>query len=126
MERRIGVRLLVDLSRYAPGLLPGIEGHTVGQYEVWSRASDRFVGVCFPGIATLDVLWESLEITDTEYLAQQASCRETHMEELKTARDVVWHVGPRGGFRHLTYEYSSADGTVNHTAIGFRQKADER
>lgn len=50
----IRVKLKSDLTRYADGLLPGIEGYTIGRYGIWSRGSDRFVGVTFPGIATLD------------------------------------------------------------------------
>ncbi len=63
MKKRIKVKLIADLSKYAHGLLPGVEGYTIGQYGSWSRGSDRFVGVCFPKIATLDVLWIPLKLS---------------------------------------------------------------
>jgi hypothetical protein len=77
VERHIKVKLLTDLSKYAPGLVPGVEGHTIGQYGLWSRGSDRFIGVCFPGIAKLDVLWESIEVIDKEYLEEIALLKKT-------------------------------------------------
>lgn len=64
MDRGIRVRLRTDLTRYNAKLTPGVEGVTVGEYGMWSKGSDRFVGVHFPGIVTLDVLWEGLEIVD--------------------------------------------------------------
>ena len=67
MEEQIKVKLLVDLTRYADGLVEGLEGYTVGSKGMWSRANDNFVTVCFSNIATLDVLWKSLEIIDEEY-----------------------------------------------------------
>jgi hypothetical protein len=52
-ERRLRVRLTTDLSRYHAGLTVGAEGVTVGAAGTWSRGSDRFVGVMFPGIGAL-------------------------------------------------------------------------
>jgi hypothetical protein len=48
MERPIKVRLTADLTRYHPKLQVGAEGYTVGAYGMWSRGSDRFIGVRFP------------------------------------------------------------------------------
>ncbi|MEL7648473.1 MAG: hypothetical protein AAGU76_10300 [Sedimentibacter sp.] len=67
MDRHTKVKIKTDLSKYANGLLPEIEGYTVGQYGTWSNGSDRFIGVCFSGITTIDVLWEFLVIIDSEY-----------------------------------------------------------
>lgn len=122
MDRHVKVKLKTDLSKYATGLLPGIEGYTVGQYGMWSRNSDRFIGVCFPGIATLDVLLESLEIIDNEYHEETTSLHEKRMAELKSARNVVKYVGPRGGFR---YEYTSDDGVTTYASKGFKSDADK-
>ena len=54
MERKIKVKLTVDLTNYAKGLTADSEGYTVGRQGMWSRGSDRFITVNFPGIATLD------------------------------------------------------------------------
>lgn len=112
------------MPKYAPGLLLGIEGHTIGQYGLWSRGSDRFIGVCFPGIATLDVLWESIEIIDKEYLKEVDLLHKKQMEELKSAQNVIKYVGPRGGFRHLSYEYTSMEGISRHVSNGFKSEAE--
>lgn len=125
MGRQIQVKLKTDLSKYAHGLLPGVEGYTIGQYGAWSRNSDRFIGVCFPGIATLDVLWEALEIIDKEYLEEAVLSHKKQMEELKSARNVIKYVGPKGGFRYLIYEYTSMDGTSVHVSNGFKSDADK-
>ena len=122
--RNIKVRLKTDLSKYSPGLLPGVEGHTIGRYGLWSRGSDRFVGVCFPGIANLDVLWESLEIIDQEYLEEITLLNKNQMEELKSAKNVVKHVGPRGGFRYLSYEYTSMERINSHVTNGSKMEAE--
>ncbi len=125
MDRRIKVKLNTNLSRYGEGLLPGIEGHTIGQYGTWSRNSDRFIGVCFPGIATLDVLWESLKIIDDEYLNEIALLHKKEAAELKSAKNVIKYVGPKGGFRYISYEYISNDGIINHVSNGFKNDADK-
>jgi hypothetical protein len=52
------VRLKVDLTKYHPDLVAGVEGDTVGAIGLWCRGSDRFVGVRFPS-TTLDILWDS-------------------------------------------------------------------
>lgn len=105
MEEKIKVKLLVDLTRYADGLVEGSEGYTVGNNGLWSRANDNFVTVCFPEIATLDVLWKSLEIIDEEYLKRAEESNKEWKEQLKSAKDVELHLGPRGGFRSLQFKY---------------------
>lgn len=124
MEEQIKVKLLVDLTRYANGLVEGSEGYTVGSKGMWSRANDNFITVCFPKIATLDVLWKSLEIIDEEYLKKAEKSNKRWIEQLKTAKCVELHVGPRGGFRSLQFQYLDDNKIVNHYAIGFKNKAD--
>ena len=34
-------------------------------------------------------------------------------------------VGPRGGFKYLSYEYTSEDGIQQHVSTAFRSDADE-
>lgn len=124
MGEHVKVKLLVDLTKYAKGLTAGAEGVTVGRGGSWSRASDRFVTVSFPGIATLDVLWDSLQIIDEEVLQEQARQEEAFIESLKTAKDVVLHLGPRGGFRALSFVYKDQEtGCQIHSSVGFRDKA---
>ena len=67
----VRVRLTEDLTRYHPKLIVGAEGITIGQYGMWSRQFDRFVGVNFDGIGPFDILWKGLEIIDKEYLKQE-------------------------------------------------------
>ena len=110
MERQIQVRLKADLTRYHPGLTPGAEGYTIGTYGTWSRSSDRFVGVCFPGITTLDVLWEGLEIIDPVRLAELAEASAARERQWLRATDVVKHLGPGGGFKGLSYQSTTDDG----------------
>lgn len=74
---------------------------------MWRRGSDRFIGVCFPDIQTLDILWESLDIIDGEFLKRREENKKMFLEELKTVTNVEKHVGPRGGFRCLSYKTSS-------------------
>lgn len=100
---KIKVRLNTDLTQYGEGLKKGIEGYTIGNYGVWSRANDNFVGVCFPGVQTLDVLWKSLDIIDEDFLKRREEEKKKFLEELKTATEVEKHVGPYGGFRYLSY-----------------------
>lgn len=126
MERGIKVKLTVDLTRYANGLVAGTEGVTVGRQSMWSKGSDRFITVCFPGIATLDVLWNSLEIIDEEALKEIDRQKKLFAENLKGAKDVTLYVGPRGGFKSLSYSYIDQEsGITSHTSVGFRDKAYE-
>jgi hypothetical protein len=113
------------LTRYHPGLVPGVEGITVGQYGTWSRGSDRFIGVSFPEIGTFDILWEGLEIIDKDYLAKAEERKTREWELLKKARNVVRVVGSRGGFKCLSYEYADENGITSHVSNADRQAADK-
>lgn len=124
MQKPIRVRLMVDLTKYASGLIPGVEGYASGKHGMWSRGSDRFTGVNFPGITTLDVLWESLEIIDEEYLKEAEERQHNFIIDLKSATNVVLAVGPRGGFRYLSYSYRDKDGLQVHTSVGFKKEAE--
>lgn len=126
MEKNIKVKLTTDLTKYAKGLISGTEGITVGCQGIWSRGSDRFITVNFPGIATLDVLWDSLEIIDEEAIQESKRQKEILAENLKTARDVTLYLGPRGGFRSLSYSYFDKEFEITvHTSVGFREEAYE-
>lgn len=82
----IKVLLTADLTKYHPGLTPGVVGYTIGEYGEWSKNSSRFVGVCFPGIHTLDVVWDQLEIIDNEQREHIAIERQKNLELLKSAK----------------------------------------
>lgn len=124
MDKRMKVRLKVDLTRYIPNLIVGSEGYTIGRYGDWSRGSDRFVGVVFPNIGTLDVLWESLDIIDEEYLKVASEDEKTFIEELRSAKDVLIVVGPKGGFRYLIFDYKNIEGVEVRKSIGFKKEAE--
>lgn len=122
-ERSIKVRLKTDLTQYGAGLLPGTEGYTAGRQGMYSRGSDRFITVRFP-TSTLDVLWDSLEIIDEDFLREMDAEKRRFDESLKSARDVILHLGPRGGFRCLSLVYTDVEsGTHCHLSEGFRDKA---
>ncbi len=69
---------------------------------------------------------DSVEIIDKEYLEEVVALhQEKQIEELRSARNVIVHVGPRGGFRYLSYEYTSVDGISVHSSNGFKDKAEK-
>ena len=119
-DRSIKVRLKVSLTQYHPALVADSEGVTVGASGMWSRGSDRFVGVRFPTAGTFDILWDSLEIVDEQYLAERAAREQKKWEQLKEATDVVRYVGPKGGFKYLGYQYPGG-----HTSTTSRDEADK-
>ncbi|PRR77942.1 hypothetical protein CLLI_20370 [Clostridium liquoris] len=123
MHIKILVRLKANLTRYSPRLIVGTEGYTIGEYGKWSRASDRFVGVHFPGITTIDVLWDSSEIIDKEYLQEEMENKQKFMKAIKNATDVIIAEGSRGGFKYLTFSLKNEDGMEIHKSIGDRKKA---
>ena len=124
IEKGMKVKLTVDLTQYAKGLVAGTEGITAGQQGMWSRGSDRFITVRFPGITTLDVLWDSLEIIDEEVLKEIDHQKKLFAENLKSAKDVTLYVGPRGGFKDLSYCYTDKESGANvHATEGFRDQA---
>jgi hypothetical protein len=36
----------------------------------------------------------------------------------------IKYIGPRGGFRHLSYEYTNSDGVKVSTSNGFKQESE--
>ncbi|MFZ0300507.1 MAG: hypothetical protein WAM13_19320 [Candidatus Sulfotelmatobacter sp.] len=121
VDRHIKVRLLVDLSQYDRQLVKGTEGITASSGGFWSSASDRFVAVRFPNIGTFDILWQSLKITDREFLAECKMREKAKLKALETATNVVCSRGPRGGFQCVSYEYIDAKGVLCHESIGDRE-----
>lgn len=116
---KIKVKLKADLTRYGEGFKEGIEGYTIGEYGMWSRGSDRFVGVHFPNVGSLDVLWESLEIIDEDFLKRREQHKKEFLEQLKSVTEATKYVGPRGGFHSLCYSGKE----VGHVCLGFKDEA---
>ncbi|WP_298277277.1 hypothetical protein [Ferroplasma sp.] len=123
-EIGLRVRLKVDLTRYNEKLVPGIEGITIGRNGIWSRSQDRFITVKFQGDIVKDVLWSSLEIIDEDYIKQTELQERKFQEELKTTKEAVLKLGPKGGFKDLMIDYES-NGAEIHSAIGFKEEADK-
>jgi hypothetical protein len=57
-------------------------------------------------------------------VAQFKQQRAAHFQRLRLARHVVKMIGPRGGFRSLTYDYTNASGVTIHVATGIRDEAE--
>lgn len=120
MEKNVKVKLKVDLTRYLTGLIVGSEGYTVGTYGKWSRLNDNFTGVKFSNIGTLDVLIDSLEIIDEEYLKKLKNSKNKELEDLKTAENIEVTLGVRGGFKYLSYKYCNG-----YRGNGFKKQSEE-
>jgi hypothetical protein len=49
---------------------------------------------------------------------------EAKYERLKSAKNVIKELGPRGGFRFLSYEFIDEHGSVVHSSTGSRTEAE--
>lgn len=104
-KRPVRVRLNDDLRRYHAHLVPGSEGSMLpgAKVDMWG-SQDRFGAVRFDCCgAMLDVLLTGVTILDEEYLRELAEARAAELASLKDAREVELRLGPRGGFRSLSY-----------------------
>lgn len=121
----ISVKLIKDLTKYRAGLIPGIKGVTLGEQGALSRSNDNFITVRFENNTVLDVLWSNLEIIDKIYLKESEERRKEYLMELKTSNNIIKYIGPRGGFKYLSFEYISKDGTRIYISTTFKNKAEE-
>jgi hypothetical protein len=121
---KIKVKLTRDLSQYNSMLKIGTEGYTVEASGMWSRSNDNFVSVFFPGIETRDIMWSSLEIIDEDFIATREKEKQAEREALVKAYDVVKTVGPKGGFRSISYCYLDSNGKVRHASKGNKADAE--
>jgi hypothetical protein len=112
-EGKLRVRLLVDLTRYHPALTVNAEGIVMEFEGKDKRTSDceRYWQVNFPEAGVWDIGPKGLEILDNDYLAWcEAKKLEREAEFLRLVQEgkiskVIYLVGPRGGFKSLTWSY---------------------
>ncbi|MEA3198757.1 MAG: hypothetical protein QOE90_185 [Thermoplasmata archaeon] len=113
------ITLKDDLTRYHSHLKPGVRGWLLPNVRVGEWGGfDHFGAVEFDCCsARLDVVLRGLDIEGAE--ADAAAREAKFREELKTTTRAILTVGPRGGFRSLSVEYSGG-----HLGIGFREKGE--
>lgn len=122
---KIRVRLTEDLTKYGEGLIPGLEGYSIGAYGTWSKAFDRFTTVVFDNNVTLDVLWKGLEIIDEEYLRIEKAKKDKELSLLHTAYEIEYLRGPGWGFKLLSFKIDGLDEYSNSKYIYDEKEADE-
>jgi hypothetical protein len=81
--------------------------------------------VTYPDDTPVMSQWVTDEISDFFQftVGQFKQHRDARERRLRSAKNVVKVVGPRGGFRSLAYEYIDAGVTI-HVAIGIRDEAE--
>ena len=100
-QNRLRVRLTVDLTGYHPSLANGAEGVVVS----FIGSNDCFWKVRFPGAGAWDILPDGLEILDKEFLEwREDEKRKRYEKILREAREGIWYLGPRGGYRGFSIE----------------------
>lgn len=94
------VRLLCDLTTYDKRLVVGSLGHTTGRDGQWGSMISYDCG------AYLDTIYTSLEEVDDACPGPDdpAGYRQWKDDRLRKATDVRVQLGPRGGFRSLSYK----------------------
>ena len=101
------VKLLYDYTKYNDKLEKGIEGFSVETPEEQEsrKAEDHFVKVVFKDITEVDVPWRGLEIIDEDYLAEKERVRDEYLSQLQTAKNVVYTIGAKGGFKSIELDF---------------------
>lgn len=101
---RIKVKLNSDLTHYLPRLTKDLVGYTMGN----AYKSDTYtavVDVSFENGMTASITLDKLTIIDEEYLAFLEKREQKFLDSLTTATNIIKKVGPRGGFKSLTFKY---------------------
>lgn len=101
----IKVRLNSDLSYYFPGLTCGLEGYTIGN-PFKGDTYDAVITVYFENYGMASIVTDRLEIIDEEYLAFLEIREKQFLSQLENASHIVKKVGPKGGFKSLTFTCS--------------------
>lgn len=101
------VKLVHDYTKYNEKLEKGIEGlaYETPEEQESRKADDHFVKVKFDGITEVDVLWRGLEIIDEPYLAEKQRIKDEYFAQMVTAKNVVYTLGPKGGFKTLEFDF---------------------
>ena len=110
------VRLVHDYTKYNEKLEKGIEGlayETPEEQEI-RKSDDHFVKVKFDGITEVDVLWRGLEIIDEVYLVEKQRAKDEYFSQMATAKNVVYTLGPKGGFKSLEFDFLLNGIEVHH------------
>lgn len=100
------VKLLYDFTKYNEALQKGIEGDALETPEEQKirKPDDFFVRVNF-GVTTVDVPWRGLDIIDELYLKKKQDELDLYVSKLKTSKNVKLILGPKGGFKEISFEY---------------------
>jgi hypothetical protein len=105
-----------------PFLVFAVEGETVSVQVIDTPA----LLATYPDDTRVMSRWVTDEINDyfqfTVGLFKQY--RDARLRRLQSAKRVVKVIGPRGGFRSLSYEYADAAGVTIHVATGIRDEAE--
>lgn len=101
------VKLLYDYTKYNEKLEKGIEGmaYETPEEQMERAPEDRFVKVEFKDVTVVDVPWKGLEITDEVYLSEKARIKDEYLSQLKTAKNVVYTIGAKGGFKSIELDF---------------------
>lgn len=101
------VKLVHIYTKYNERLEKGVEGYAyeTPEEQKMRKADDAFVRVKFEGITEVDVLWNGLEIIDEDYLNEKEACRIAYFAQVATAKNVIYTLGPKGGFRSLELDF---------------------
>jgi hypothetical protein len=114
----VRVKLTKDLTRYDERLVIGAEGDTCEPQSKWARSNDNFVGVRFDNGACLDLVCSGLEVIDVAALKQASDFQKRLEADAASATNAELRVGPKGGFRSLSFSYEGGS-----YCTGFRDEA---
>lgn len=66
-----------------------------------------------------------MEIIDEELLSLIKTQEARYTEEIKTAKDVIKYLGPKGGFKGLSFNYTNSQGKTIKSYVSFKSQAKE-
>ncbi len=121
---RIKVKLNSNLEHYKEGLVCGLEGYTIGNaYK--DETYTAVIDVYFEKIDCLiAIVLDKLVIIDKEYLSFLEKKEMECFEKLKDATNIIKYVGPRGGFKKLSFTLGKEN--VNLTGRDIALKVEQQ
>jgi hypothetical protein len=66
-----------------------------------------------------------LEVVDEKYLQEKREREAKQLEKYKSAQNVIKHVGPKGGFKDLNFEYFDSDDAKVCYSLGIKSEAEK-